>query len=109
MCWKKSLLLTCHVLRLLFKTLAADDKYPFLNRDNLAIPIQMQLSWKQKNCSRIFSAFLKSVLNFKNFEKKDDPHRFCISQIMESENVVRYMSEKSFFRGPFEEQHGKLV
>ena len=49
------------------------------------------------------------MLNFKNFEKKDDPHRFCIYQIMESENVVRYMSEKSFFRGPFEEQHGKLV
>ena len=24
-------------------------------------------------------------------------------------NVVRYMSEKSFFRGPFDKQHGKLA
>ena len=96
---KKYLLLACQVLGLLVNTLAADGKYLVLNRDNLTTQI----------CSRIFSAFLKSMLNFKNFEKKDDPHRFCISQIMESENVVRYMSEKSFFREPFEEQHGKLV
>ena len=25
------------------------------------------------------------------------------------ENVVRYMSEKSRFKGPFDRQHGKLV
>ena len=25
------------------------------------------------------------------------------------ENVVRYMSEKSGFKGPFDRQHGKLV
>ena len=24
-------------------------------------------------------------------------------------NMVRYMSEKSFFRGPFDRQHGKLA
>ena len=57
--WKTSLLLTCQILGLLVNTLAADEKYPVLNRDNLAIPIQMQLSQKQKTFSRFFAAFLK--------------------------------------------------
>ena len=39
--WKKSLLFTCQILRLLVNTLAADETYPVLNRDNLTIPIQM--------------------------------------------------------------------
>ena len=87
--WKKSLLLTCQILGLLVNTLAADEKYPVLNRENLTIPIQMQLSQKQKTFSQFFAAFLKSTLNFEHFEKKDDPHRFCISEITDSENVVR--------------------
>ena len=49
LCSKKSLLLTCQILRPLVNTLAADKKYPVLNRNNLVIPIQMQLSKKQKN------------------------------------------------------------
>ena len=67
---KNSLLLTCQILGLLLNTLAADEKYPVLNRDNLTIPIQMQLSEKEKTFSEFFSAFLKSTLNFKYFEKK---------------------------------------
>ena len=87
--WKKSLLLTCQILGLLVNTLATDEKYPVLNRDNLTIPIQMQLSQKQKTFSEFFAAFLKSRLNFKYFLKKDDPPRFCIFEITDSENVVR--------------------
>ena len=87
--WKKSLFLTCQILGLLVNTLAADEKYPVLNRDNLTIPIQMQLSQKQKTFSEFFAAFLKSRLNFKYFLKKDDPPRFCIFEITDSENVVR--------------------
>ena len=41
LCSKKSLILTCHILGRLINTLAADEKYPVLNRDNLTIPIQM--------------------------------------------------------------------
>ena len=74
---------------LLVNTLAADEKYPVLNRDNLTIPIQTQLSEKQKTFSEFFPAFLKSRLNLKHFEKEDDPHRFCIFEITDSENVVR--------------------
>ena len=61
--------------------LAVNEKYPVLNREKLKIPIQMILSQKQKIFSEFFSEFLKSRLNFKHFEKKDDPHRFCISEI----------------------------
>ena len=87
--WKKSLLLTCQILGLLVNTLAADEKYPVLNRDNLTIPIQTQLSQKQKTFSQFFAAFLKFRLNFEYFETKYAPLRFCVSQITASENVVR--------------------
>ena len=62
--WKKSLLLTWQILGLLVNTFAADEKYPVLNRDNLTIPIQMQLSEKQKTFSQFLAAFLKSRLSF---------------------------------------------
>ena len=48
----------------------------------------MQLSQKQKMFSLLFSPFLKSKSNFEHFEKNNDPHRFSISEIRESENVV---------------------
>ena len=70
------LLLTHQIFWLLVNTLAADEKYPVLNRDNLTIPIQMQLSEKQKTFSQFLAAFLKFISNFERFEKKDDPHRF---------------------------------
>ena len=89
MSWKKCLLLISQILGLLVNTSAVDEKYPVLNRDNLTIPIQMQLSQKQKTFSQFFAAFLKSTLNFKHFESKDDPHRFCIFEVTDSENVVR--------------------
>ena len=81
--------MTCQILGLLANTLAADEKYPVLNRDNLTIPIQMQLSQKQKTFSEFFAAFLKFRVNFAYFEKTDDPHRFFIFEVTDSENVVR--------------------
>ena len=44
-------------------------------------PIQILLSEKRKTFSQFFSAFLKSTLNFEHFQKKDDPHTRCNSQI----------------------------
>ena len=81
--------MTCQILGLLVNPLAANEKYPVLNRDNLTIPIQMQSSQKQKTFSQLFAEFLAGRLNFKYFEKKDDPHKFCIFEITDSENVVR--------------------
>ena len=48
LCSKKSLLLTCEIFGLLVNTLAADEMYPVLNRDNLMIPIQIQLFKEKK-------------------------------------------------------------
>ena len=45
----------------------------------------MPLSHKEKAFSDFFSSFLKSILNFKNFQKNDDSHRQAISAIMDSE------------------------
>ena len=81
--------MTCEVLAHLVNPLAADEKYPVLNKNKLKIPIQMTLSQKKETFSRVFSEFLKSRLNFGHFEKKDGPHRFCISEITKSENMVR--------------------
>ena len=69
------------ILGQLVNTVASDEKYPALNRDNLTIPIQMQMSQKQKNFSAFFAEYLKSKLNFEHFEKKDDPDIFCIFEI----------------------------
>ena len=55
---------------MLVNILAADEKYPVLNRDNLTTSIQMQLSQNQKNFSDVFTTFLKSSLNFQHFETK---------------------------------------
>ena len=87
--WKKSPFLTCKILGLILNTLAADDRYPVLNKDNLTIPTQIQLSRKQQTFSQFLATFLISSCNLKHFEKKDDPSRFCISEITDSENVVR--------------------
>ena len=62
----------------------ADDKYSLLNRDHLKQRVQMILSWNLKNFSEFNSAFLKSMLKFENFQKKYDPHSWCIIEITDS-------------------------
>ena len=82
------LLLTCQYLGLLLNTLAAEEKYALLNKDNITIPIQMQLSQKQKTFSEFFASFFKSRGNFEHFDKENDPCRFCHLEITDSENLV---------------------
>ena len=105
---KKSLLVTCKISSLFLNTLSADGKYSLLNRDNLTEPIQMQVSRKQKTFSGCFSAFLKSSLNFKHFEKK---RMTLIAEVFPKlrtpKNMVTSMSKKSRFKGSFGKQHGK--
>ena len=67
--WKTSLLLTCKVLGLLVNTLAGDEKYPVLDRDNLTIPVQMQLSMK-KNLFSVFLLVFWSLAEILNVLKK---------------------------------------
>ena len=59
-------------MRLFINTFTADEKYSLVNRDNLALPIQMQFSQKQKSFYDFLAAVLKSRLKFEYFEKKDD-------------------------------------
>ena len=74
--WKNPLLLTCQIFWLLVNTFPTDEKYPLLKRDNLTIPIKVQLSQKQKTFSEFFIASSNSTWNFQNFEQKDDPNKF---------------------------------
>ena len=62
------------ILTLLVNTLTVNDEHYLLNRDNLTQPIQIKLSQKQKIVCQIVFGFLKCILNFKHFPKKDDPH-----------------------------------
>ena len=78
--------MTCQILGLLLNTLTGDEEYPRLKIDTLMIPIQMQLSQKQKSFSQFFPTFLKSILDSKYFEKKDDRHRLCNFEITDSKN-----------------------
>ena len=79
------MLVLCEILRLFVNILTDDDKYFLLHRDKLMQPIQILLSKKKKTFSEIFSAFLKSTLNFDHFQTKDEPHSRCISEITVSE------------------------
>ena len=45
----------------------------------------MPLSQNQKAFCQFFVAFSKSTLNFEHFQKQDNPHSLCISEITDSE------------------------
>ena len=91
-------------------TLTADDKYSLLNRDNLRQPIRTRLYPKQKIFSEFLLAFSKSTLNFEHFhQKKMTLIADLFPKLCTLKNVVRYISKKSRFKGPFGRQHGKRV
>ena len=62
------------ILVVLLNTLSVDGKYPGQYCENLQLPIQMQLSEKQKTFSDFFVPFLESTSNFKFFQEKYDCH-----------------------------------
>ena len=79
------MLVLCKILGLFVNTLTDDRKYSLLYRDNLMQQIQILLSKKPKTFSRLSSEVLTLTLNFAHFQKKDDPHSQCSSQITVSE------------------------
>ena len=82
---EKSPLVIRKILKLVVNTFIAHEKYSLLNRDNLTQQIHIQFSQKQKTFPALSFAFLKSMLNLQHFQQKDDPHSWCISEIMDSE------------------------
>ena len=101
------MLVLCKFLRLLVKTLTDDEKYSLLSRENLTQPIQILLSQKRKTFSEFFYAFSISTLNFAHFQKKDDSHSRCISQITVSEKGEYINVCKKPFWKSLQKKHGK--
>ena len=79
--WKRSLLFICQILVLLVNTLAANEKYSVLNRDNLTTQIKIQLSQKNKLFLRLFLHFsnLTQILNI--LKKKVTLRPFVVSKL----------------------------
>ena len=90
-------------------TLTADDQYSLRNRDNLTQPIRTQLFQKQKDFSQYFLVFLKCTLMFQHLQKKKSFIADLLPKLRTPKNVVRYMSEKSRFKGRFDREHSKRV
>ena len=86
------------ILGLFANILASKDKYPFLNREKLMVVTQMKFSQKQKTFSGFFFAYLKCRLNLEYFFKKDDHHRFCISEIRTPKSWL-----DKYFKSPLSE------
>ena len=82
---QRSLLATWKLFRPFLNTLTANDKYSLNSKDKWMQKLQMHLSQKEKNFSQFFSAFSESALNFEHFQKEDDPHSLCISEITDHE------------------------
>ena len=88
-------------------TLTAGHNFSLVNRGKLRQPIQMQLSENKK-------LFGNTFLHFWNVDKILQTSRQKITFIADifqklqiPKHVVREMSKKSRFRGPFDKQHGK--
>ena len=66
---KISLVVVCDILRLFLHTLTADGKYSLRYRENL--PSEFKCSYlKNKIFSEFVAAFLKTTLNFEDFEER---------------------------------------
>ena len=104
---KKSLLVIDKILKLFFNTFTGGHKYSFLNRDNLALPIQMHLSLKGKHFSRFFSPIFEISIKFWTFSRNMTLIADVFSKLRTQKTVVRYMSKKSRFWRPIKMQHGK--
>ena len=85
------------MLGLFVNNLTADDEYSPHNRDNFLQQIQMPLSQKPIIFSHRFIAFVKSASNFEYFEKKDESHSLCHSEIIDSDGVATKMGNRSIF------------
>ena len=76
------------ILRLFLNTLTVNDKNYPLNRDNLTLPIHMQISRKQKTFSQFFFVFLKSIINFEILTTKDGPRPDVFPEILALKNML---------------------
>ena len=69
----------------LVNTLTTIYEYFRSNRENLPLPIQMQLTKKSKKICKFFIVCLEFTLNFEHFEKINEPRRISISEVIDFE------------------------
>ena len=87
--------------------MTANDKYSLFNRGNLLQHFQIQLYQNWKIFSNFFDHFWHSdsILNIS--KKKMTLIADVFLNLRTGKNVVRWMSRKSSFRGPFDKWHAK--
>ena len=73
------------------KAWTADYKYSRYNRENLWQQVPIQISRKPKTFSSFVIAFLKSTLNLKYFERKDQSQSLSVTEIIICE-TGRYLN-----------------
>ena len=78
-------------------TLTADYMYSPWNRANLWEQVPRQISRKSKTFTRFLIAFLKSTLNLKYFEKKDQSHSLSITEIINCETGSYLNVQRAIF------------
>ena len=69
-----SALVLGEILGVFVNTFIVDDKYRVQDCENLPLPIQIQLSEKEKTFSQFFVPFRECISNFQNFAAKDVGH-----------------------------------
>ena len=79
------ILVRSELLGQFLNTLTSDYKCSRQNLENLWQQVPRQISWKAQTFSGFFVTFLKSTLNFKYFEKKDQSHSLSINEIINCE------------------------
>ena len=82
---QKSLLDSWKFERPFLNTLTANDKYTLNSKDKWMKTFQMLFSQKENYFSLFFSALSESAWNLEHFQKKDDLHSLCISEITDHE------------------------
>ena len=80
-----SVLVASQTLWPFVNTLAPYAKYSLGNKEILLQWVQFELSKKLNVFSQVFIEFVKNIFNFEHFEKKDELHSFCISEIIDGE------------------------
>ena len=60
-------------------TLTADYKYSLQNREKLSQQVPTQTYLELKTCSQFLISFLKSTLNLKYFDRKNQSHSLSIT------------------------------
>ena len=90
------MLVISEIVRPFVNTLTDDEKYFPGNMKNLPATIQIKLPKKLNIFSEFFSAFLKLKFDFKYFERKNEFHGLCLSEIIDYKlhsylNVKRVM------------------